>query len=200
MQVVLSGLSPEDPVFLPRGAAGRAQGDRGTGIFFLFTRKEDAGTNPEIFPAGEFAASVRPYDEVIVDREPEGVGARCTRDHDDHPGHTLWLDEWVPDAADTVSARLSRRDPQNLPTVPRVDRVLGTVARAHSGRIFTAIWLRENGNTRATALFVVVPVREVDIVAEQLEAGFLKTPHPPVLVGSRREFPLGTRRRMLFAR
>jgi hypothetical protein len=203
VRIVRSGLRPDDPVYVPGGSAASAQGERGTQVLFVYTR-------PELVPGGVskriradvFAASVEAYDEVKIDQAADGsFGARTSRQHHDAPGLVLWFDEWVPDAADTARARLIGSPPGQSTHSPRTERVLADVTASHGGHAFSARWPDSAGRDGEGPLawLAAVPAGEVEALAVDLTAEFGKTPHPPVLVGARNDFPWTTRRRMAFA-
>lgn len=202
-RLVRSALRPSDPVFVPRGGGASQQGDHGTHVLSVYTQESDVpGGTAERVTAQEFAHRVGPYDEVVIDPAQDGsFGVRTLRDQKDTHGSVLWLDGWVPDTSETASAALTLRPPGRPITTARTDRVLADTAAACGGHAYGATWRDPDDahRVRATAWLVVVPSAEVDRAVAELTTGFGTTPHPPVLVGSKGDFPLATRARMVLA-
>jgi hypothetical protein len=202
IRVVPSALSPDDLLFVPLGDAASAPGDRGTSVLFVYTSDALIPDIPsQAVRAGAVAASVQPFDELVVDATRDhGVGARRSRTPEDAPGAVLWFDEQVPTPDQTARAELTRRPPGIVDFVPRTDQAFARIVADHGGRAFSARW--QPGADFAhgtTAWLATVAAREVEPVAAELAAAFGRVPHPPVLVGERSDFPAPTRRRMTFS-
>lgn len=203
LQTVVSALTPDDQVYVPTGDAGFYPGDRGSSIRIVYTRKQLVPTgHADAVRAADFAELLPPRDSVVID-PPGGGGPGVIRSRTpaEPVGLVFWFDQYVPTAADTATAQLNK-----VPTEPTVvsdptDQVLRRVVSSVPGaRLFAARWppsLTGNASDREpVASIVLAPSGAVATIIDGLRAGFDLTPHAPVLVGEKSDFPWSTRIRM----